>query len=525
MKMAKWVGALVVLSVAACRDGGAVSNESTSSSDDGGSDVAPTTTTPTSATDTTAADTTTGDVAEPYGGVWCGNASTGALALGPMLGVIEFHGAAASPVPIVGWADDTGQIMVARYDVASASWSDPDVVATDFPYTGIEVSRPPVGAVSPSGDAWIAYGMSTPEPHVVVHRYEMATQTWTREDLPDTFADPIAVGMVASSTGHAALFANDLQPDGLDGRTAVWFFDPDAAAWTAEPPEELEAFSAGESTRGASDATSGNIVLAKDGELGTLTMWRYLAASNEVVRDEVVTGGDDVEQVIALGNDAFVVVTRRSESDGPYELNAHHFDGTAWQPAVEIGSGIGLGGYRGLHIVGDVGRVGVGWTESAGAAFATTYTSETGWREPSMLQANEPMSPGAISSVRVALDEAGAFVMWAAIAAGKVTPRSSYFEAETWSTTAIVDPNQPQTYSDLKHLDALGPGRARAVWERHDELGGMSWVWACHTPSDGWSAPTSTAIVRRVDPRPAGEVLVVTVQGSMGSAEYFAAAE
>lgn len=466
---------------------------------------------------------TSGGGPDPYEGEWCGNVGGATLEMGTTRYVTQLAGAGKNPIPIVVWADDGDRLLAAHYDLASAQWSDADVIATDFPSDLLPLDVNPVGAMADDGDAWLGYAVLAPMPHMVIQRFDAATLTWTREDLPEMFTSPAAVGALAAPTGDAALWAVDLLENNTDGTATVWFFDPMTETWTAEPVTAPEYWGFADTTIGALDAVRGDMMLAKSDEAGSITTWHRIVADGQTDSEVIPTSADTVDRLIALGDGAFVLITEQSTFDGPYELHAHLFDGEAWASPETLASGDDLAG---VDAAGDGnGRVAVTWTEYGGAAYALDFSTRGGWAQPYALQPNDPSSPGAVAFQKVAIEELGIFATWASWENGSVSPHSSHFDGQSWSASAAMDPSQPTQFAELHSLDSLGSDRARATWIRYDEGGTRNYVYACHAPSSGWSAPSTWQPLQLVEPHPDGEVLVVFQQGEDAYAQYYAAAQ
>jgi hypothetical protein len=206
------------------------------------------------------------------------------------------------------------------------------------------------------------------------------------------------------------------------------------------------------------------------------------------------------------------------------QIYAHHFDGTAWQDEVAVGSGYDLGP---MQLTNARGRAVISWNDAQWATHLREFRSEGGWQE--QLTAH-PGNPGAFSAWQthaVALEEDGLFVAWSNFGGGGggIRTFSRHFGGGEWNDAIEVDPAQPSDNSRIGWVSSLGEDRALALWSRDSEGTYSAVAYACHTPVSRWSTPVEVVgDLYLVDPRPDGEVMLVgTDDSGKGYAEYFAA--
>lgn len=504
-----------MLSLACSADGGSAATagsesetEPATSSDDGTTSPVDATIGPETSPSTSTADDTS-DTAmdpDPYDGVWCGTASTGALALGSYRAPASFAPSNGGPRAFAGVVTAGGQIQAVSYDVAAASWSDP--VTLQEGYVAFSAADGPLGAVDGEGNAILAYPVDA---QMVVQRYDGARETWTRTDLPGDFEYLALAGISMTPGGHAVLVGED------DHRPSAWLLDPVTGEWSAP----IDFASIGP-LAWAQDPASGDAVLAIDDDLTALRLQHYEAATGTMTETVVDLPGY-VHQAVSIGGGEFVLLSGNGFSGENGEIRAHHFDGATWQPPQSLGSGYSLAPVR---IVGSAdGRAVASWNDARWGTYARTFERGAGWGE--LLTANA--STGSFdgwADHRVVLDDDGFLAVWSTFgASGGISTQARRHDGAAWDAALGLDPMQPTQNTRIKQLHSLGANRARAVWGRDNDGGSTSWVYACHTPVSGWSAPTTVAGgVVRIEARPGGDVLVMTVNGaSEASVEYFAA--
>ena len=448
---------------------------------------------------------------DAYDGDWCGTISAGSLDVGPISARVRFAPSNGGPSAFAGWVTAGGDLQVAIYDLASASWGDPVTIQTGYPAFALDDG--PLAAVDEQGNAIFAYPMQEPEPHMVVQRYDAAAGTWAQVELTGSFEYPWLESISMTPAGHAALVVKD----GNFGPKAAWFLDAATGQWS-EPSIHPEAIL----LPVAQDPETGDAALGYDTDLGVLTLQHRVAATGMLTDTEVDLPAY-AQGVASIGDGEFVLLSRVGGFQENGQIHAHYFDGSEWQPHETIGTGYDLGPVR---ILGSAdGRAVASWNDSQRGAYARVFDPETGWGD--LLTANPPSgSGGEWADHRVALDDEGLFTVWSSFGAfSGIRTWARRFEGATADAPFELDPAQPAPNSRIKLLTTLGVARARALWGLDEEGGSTSNAYACHTPVSGWSAPTPVpGYLLRVEDRPGGDLVVMTADAALATrVEYFAA--
>jgi hypothetical protein len=532
-----WCWSSCVLALACSSDGGhgadgsessSGTESSTSPSPTGGSptsvssvdDTQGTTDEPT-ASESSSESTGTPGEPDAYGGDWCGNASTGRLAIGALAVPIAFGGSRQAEHAFVGWVNATEEVQVARYDVAAADWSEPTTL--DEGYAAFAFDDAPRGGVDEQGNAIVAYVTQDAEPHPRVQHYDAATEVWTVIDLPGTFASPRLGTIVVAPTGHAVLVVYDNVGPVQVTAASTYFYDPATAEWseptTGEPVDQLFY----EDTMLVSvDRESGDAVLAQGLDSGVIAIQHRDAATGATDLVEIETPAY-AHSLASLGAGEHVLVSYIGGFQASSQIYVHHFDGTDWQDEFAVGSGYDVGPIR---LTNGPGRAVVSWNDGQWGTYVREFRSEGGWQELLTANPGDPEGFSAWAGHAVALEDDGMFVAWSTFGStGGIRTFSRHLGGADWDDAVELDPAQPSDYTRISVLTSLGENRARAVWSRDSEGTYYAIAHACHTPVSRWSDPIEVpGSLYLVDARPGGEVLVMgTDEDGKGYAEYFAA--
>lgn len=449
---------------------------------------------------------------DPYDGEWCGTASTGPLGLGDIAMAVRFARSNGGPLAFAGWVTPSNAIQVATYEISTASWSEP--VTLFEGYSWLAGDDAPLAAVDAEGNAIVAHPVDVPEAHMVVHRYDAATATWTRVDLSGTFGDPKPESLSMTPSGHATLVIKE----GYD-YPAAWFLDPASGQWS-EPTSYPDAYA----VAWAQDPETGDVALAAGRASGVLSLQHHDAATGVLSTTDVELDAS-AHDGAAIGNGEFILLSNTSFFGESGEIYAHHFDGGEWQPAEAIGSGYDL---RPVRIASNHdGHAVASWNDGWWGTYARTFDRGTGWGEPLTANPSDPSAFNGWADHRVALDDEGFTIVWSTFGDGPgIRTSARRYEAGAWEATFELDPQQVSDASRIGSLESLGVDRLRALWGRDNGGGTEQRLYACHTPVSGWSAATliADAFVWRLEARPGGDVLLMA-EDATGKArvEYFAA--
>lgn len=473
-------------------------------------------------TDDTTEGSTGDEPPDAYGGVWCGLTSSDRLTASSASSIVRFGASHGGPRAFAGWVTDGGELQVAAYEVASASWGEPTTLET-----GISAlfGTGPVGGVDDDGNAFVAYVRAAPEQQVVVQAYDGATDTWTESALTGDFVALRIGAMTMTRDGHAVLSAYDNVGPVQVTSPVVWFRDGATEEWSDAnvyaPVDQLFSI---DTLLWSYDPDSGDAALALAQDGGTLLLQHHDAETGTLEtleRDHPGhTGG-----LRWIGDDQFVLLTSTGGYEQSTQIFAHHFDGSEWQPTAMLASGYYLTSIR-LTARSD-GRAVASWQDPQWGTYLVEFQRERGWGDMLTADAPDPGGFDAWSSHTVALDDEGLFVAWSTFQSGssQIHTWARRLDGDTWGDPVELDPMQGEYHSRIALLQSLGTDRARAIWARDSEISLGGYFWACHTPVGGWSEPqASTDTPLYLSPQPDDGLLMVGLDASnLLFADYFVA--
>jgi hypothetical protein len=359
------------------------------------------------------------------------------------------------------WNAMAGSVKSARYDKASATWSNGATLADA---SGLPIYEPEI-AVDAAGNAVAAWTALEAGERARAARYSAATGLWS--DVPLTVVRSGRTMVAGNAAGDAIVVWNEFAGGGLPTPAALKAirYSAASATWSAVEPLAATLTHAPAAGDVAIDG-AGNAVVAWLGQ-ATAQATRFSATNgswgpvvdlstpiaNLAVMPPSLAMNEAGDAVASWGRITAVEAARWPAGAG------------AWEPAVTVSTN---GSDLTRVAIGVAGDAVVVWTQYAGASasalFATRFVASTGqWAPP------QPLSTGAwvVGRPAVAIDAgANAFVAWTQQvppAAGTAIHAARQRAADGgWEMAPNLSPPTQSAYSPAIAVD--GVSHAQLLW-------------------------------------------------------------